>query len=341
MSIDGNGLKGIRVGLCGFAYGHQTNYGACLLREAGVTGIGASPAPHATPQEVASAREAAARLGVPFFASLEEMLDQGKPDFVSLAVHPAYNPEAVEAVAGRKIAILSEKPLAFDAEGLERIRKAVKESGVYFALAVAAAKHARPVAQVLKQFHDGAIGKPRVAYYQFLQSKGPLYATPADSPFPIGEIDIFGPYAFLFLNEIFGGKPTRIYAVKGAYFYPWYRKLGIHDLGVVHVEYEGGGVASIVLGRTTTKCIPNTDGRIEVIGDAGALHVDSLNFNRIIGYHGNGAPEHALQWHETDSNFAQFYIRDVMAAYRSGTKAPVDFDEAVLSQECVFQVTQK
>lgn len=336
----------LRVGLCGFGYGHQRDYGEAILRQSGVRGIGVCPAPGDSSMDIQTARAAAQRLNVPFFDKLEALIAATEPDLMSLAVRPLENPAAVEYCAERKIGVLCEKPLAIDEEGMERIRRAIADSGSYFCMALAAAKFARPIELLREQVQRGAIGHPRVAYYQYLQPKGPMFTKAPGTVGATGELENFAPYALVFLHEIFQAAPCEVYCQRGARFYPWYDGMDIDDLAVIHLQYPGNGIATVVVGRTTTQSLPATDLRIEVIGDAGVVHADHGLANRIVGYHPiTGSDEDwdrgGLTWHRIDMPDIDRFAGKVVESVRKGLPAPISLEEAISAQRVIATCLQQ
>jgi predicted dehydrogenase len=95
----------------------------------------------------------------PVFEDYRRMLDEAKPDVVSVSpMYCDHQPVAKECL-GRGIHVFCEKPVAFDLEGLGELKAAWKESGCHFA-----AMHAYRCAPNFIAGYDalkaGAIGRP-------------------------------------------------------------------------------------------------------------------------------------------------------------------------------------
>ena len=75
-------------------------------------------------------REVAEQWRVPVYATPEELLEGGSPEFVVTSVSWDANPGLIEAVVSRGVAVLSETPPASDLEGLRHLWERVGDSGL-------------------------------------------------------------------------------------------------------------------------------------------------------------------------------------------------------------------
>ncbi len=275
----------LRCGIIGFDYGHQGAFAGSLAKHPDTRIVGVADLPDAPEVARRRGREFAAGAGVPYFDDLAALLDAEAVEAVSLCAPPTRNPEVVAELAARDIHVMSEKPVAQDLAGARRIAAAVRGAGVAFTFGSHAARFATPIARAIDAVRSGRIGDVRVLNATFLQPRGPRYTISveeaerrraAGEP-SVGELANFGGYVFLAFTAYAGARAASVYCESDAFFYESYRIAGIEDLALVSLQYEGGAVASAVIGRTTMKSMPTTDVRHEIIGSAGVLHVNAMS----------------------------------------------------------------
>lgn len=272
----------VRFGIIGFDFGHQAAFATSLAQHPDATIVGVADLPDASETARQRGREFAASAGAPYFDDLAELLEAQAPAAVSLCLPPARNPEVVEELCARGIHVMTEKPVADDLDGARRIAAAVRAAGVRSTFGFHAARFAPPVARAIAAVRAGRVGEVRVMSATFLQPKGPRYTISVEEALrrraagepSVGELANFGGYVFLALSAYAGARATSVYCESDAFFYESYRVAGIEDLALVSLAYESGAVATAVIGRTTTKSLPTTDVRHEIIGSAGVLHVN-------------------------------------------------------------------
>ena len=330
-------MKKLRAAAISFASGHPGAYTGGLADHPDVEFVAVAEVPGETGRRDMAEAFAQER-AVPHYEDYVQMLEECRPDVVSLCVAPSRNPEVITAAAQRGIHILSEKPVAATLADAERALDVVRAQGVVFSLDVPTACFTRPIADAQARVASGAIGEPRVAYCQFLQPKGPRYTyTLVDGkkiPPRYGELQNFGPYGFLAVSKALGQRLHTVFARRDVFFYDHYRAAGLEDLCVATVTFERGAVANIVVGRTTTQSLPSTDFRLEVIGSAGSIAVDDGmgdKFQVWGPYVDTGDPfERGGLAHQYYSpSPAAAYIQDVVAAIQSGRRPRIDVDDAV------------
>ena len=66
------------------------------------------------------------------YADYKELIDQAKPDLISICTPPAFHEEAAVYALRKGVNVLCEKPMAFDIPSAYRIRDAVKASSAKF-----------------------------------------------------------------------------------------------------------------------------------------------------------------------------------------------------------------
>ena len=141
----------IRIGMLSFAHLHADSYADNLKRMPGVEIAGIWN------EDAAVGQERAAHFGAPFFASAEELLDQGLDGVIICSANVHHRP-LVELAAGRTPAILCEKPIATtlaDAQAIIDICRATKTR-----LQIAFPVRFTPTVQALKrQIDAGELGE--------------------------------------------------------------------------------------------------------------------------------------------------------------------------------------
>lgn len=117
----------LRIGIVGMVHGHVEGllWQASQRKDLQIVGV------YEPRREVFDRLAAMYKLDPSLYhASLEGMLDAAKPEAVSVMGPVADHLAAVEACAPRRVHLLIEKPLAFDAEDARRMESLAREHGV-------------------------------------------------------------------------------------------------------------------------------------------------------------------------------------------------------------------
>ena len=269
--------KPLNVALIGFHFGHQLDYGRKLADHPGTRLVAVAASPDAPRDErYEQGVELAKHFDVPHHDDAFSMLQSCRIDAVSIAVAPHLNAELVCACASNRIHVMCEKPVADNEIGFQRIVHAVKDAGVQFTFAAPATVFSSAFSAARERILDGAIGQPRAGHFQYLQPRGPQYTLSRDQAKERGRAELanFGPYGLLAFLTLFREPITSVFARMGAQFYKHYRDAGVEDLATLSLKLRGGGVGSIVVGRTTTQTLPETDCRMQIIGSEGVLNIE-------------------------------------------------------------------
>ena len=330
-------MSRLRAAGISFASGHPTAYTGGLARHPDVEFVAVAEVPGETDRRD-MAEAFAKQHRVPHYEDYAAMLDEVRPDIVSLCVVPSRNPEVIAEAARRGIHILSEKPVAATLAEAEAALDAVRRAGVVFSLDVPNACFTRPLMDAQAKVAAGAIGEPRVAFCQVLQSKGPRYTyTVVDGkkvPARYGELPNHGPYGYLAVAKAVGQRLRTVFARRDAFFYEHYRDVGHEDMCLATVTFDAGVVANIVVGRTPTLSLPTTDFRLEVIGSAGSVMVDDAMGDkiRVWGPFSDGDDPFergGLAQAYYSPSPADAYIDDVVRAARTGGQPRITADDAL------------
>jgi len=104
--------------------------------------------------------------GCAAYDDTEKMLDEARPDAVSVCTPPAGHLHAVRLAAQRGVAVLCEKPLTRNLAEANEMVKVVEERGIIFMNALCHRFHG-PVNQVREMLQEGKLGKLVHFYNRF------------------------------------------------------------------------------------------------------------------------------------------------------------------------------
>ncbi len=269
--------KPIRVALVGFSYGHQMDYGRQLADHPLTELVAVCHPDDGSDDAIALAREFAEQRGVPFVDNADDVIRTHRPEAISIALPPEINTDYVTACAEAGIHVMCEKPIGATAQTVDDMAAVVRASGITFTCAIPAVVYSNAFRPAMEQLEQGAIGEPRTAHFQFLQPRGPQYTLSPEACRQRGRAELanFGPYGILALRKVFKQPIRSIFARKRAAFYEHYREHGVEDIALLSVAFQGGGVGTILVGRTTTQSQPTTDCRMQVVGSQGVLNIEN------------------------------------------------------------------
>lgn len=223
---------------------------------------------------VTGARELAARHGAPVATdNYHELLARPDVDLVVIATPDHLHTEIALAAAQAGKAMLIEKPLATSLEDADRVIAAIERAGV---AAMTSFNHRwiPSYARAREEIVAGAIGLPRMAY---ARKNDRIYVPTTMLSWASGT----SPAWFLSSHDIdlvcwfFGDDPaTEVYAtaVRGVL-----RRRGIdtEDAIQAQVRFSSGAVATFESCWIYPDTFPSmTDSFIEVVGEAGMIHLD-------------------------------------------------------------------
>jgi predicted dehydrogenase len=245
---------------------------------------------------------------------------------VSIAVSPSLNPSVVIACARQGIDVLCEKPVASNSDDLNQLEKVVRESGIRFTAAIPATVFSNAFRPAIEQVTQGAIGIPHVAHFQFLQPRGPQYILSQEqcASEKRGELANFGPYGILAMLKLFGRKITHVFARMDAMFYERYKTHHVEDMALLSLTFEGGGVGTLLVGRTTTQTQLATDCSMQVIGSEGVLNIEQG-----LGYGYTCYQQDQARFVPFGMSAGQCFINDFVKAVESETDPTITLDAIV------------
>lgn len=216
----------------------------------------------------------AAPKDLPVYDDYRKMLDEAKPDVVSVCMPLYRNAEVSIEAARRGIHILSEKPLATTLTDLENLRKVIEKAGVRIC-AMFPMRTTPPFQAVRNVVLQGRIGRPILAF--------------AQKSYPFGRRDDFfrrretyggtlawvAIHALEFVSYCVGRDYARAAAVQSNESLAGYP--GCEDHGGILLEFRGGGHAIISFDYLRPKADGSArrhgDDRLRIAGTEGIVEV--------------------------------------------------------------------
>ena len=178
------------------------------------------------------------------YASLEELLEQGKPDIVHLCTPPGLHKAQALVALAAGVDVLSEKPPALSLEEIDELAAAEKASGAHFAT-VSQHRFGGRAIWLRDRMADGKLGRPMVAVCDTLWFRPDSYF---DVPWR-GKWDIEG------------GGPTMGHGIHQmdtmlSILGPWREVVAVaarqarpvvtEDLSTAIVTFQNGAIATVV-----------------------------------------------------------------------------------------------
>ncbi len=318
--------KPLQIALISFSYGHQMDYGRLLAEHPQTQLVAIGDVPGITEEARKVASDFAASRNVPYYADYRQMLEQQTIDAVSIAVSPSQNPSVVIACAKQGIDVLCEKPVASNNDDLDQLAKAVRESGIRFTAAIPGTVFSNAFRPAIEQVTQGAIGTPYAAHFQFLQPRGPQYILTEEqcTSEKRGELANFGPYGILAMLKFFGRKITHVFARMDAMFYERYRKHGVEDMALLSLTFEGGGIGTLLVGRTTTQTQLATDCAMQVIGSEGVLNIEQG-----LGYGYTCYQQEQARFIPYGMSAGQCFVNDFVKAIQTNSEPTITLEHII------------
>ena len=202
---------------------------------------------------------------LPLFGNWRQMLDEVRPALAVVSPVFGLTGEVIAACAERKISVFSEKPVAVTLPDLERVERAVKESGVAFC-AMHYLRYAPAFYHAAEMVRAGAIGEVRLVTAQKSYKYGTRPVWYGDRALYGGTIPWVGIHAIDWIYHFTGKRFLSVSA----------RTFGKDPemSAVCQFELEGGIPASINLDYYRPASAPtHDDDRIRVAGTEGVLEV--------------------------------------------------------------------
>ncbi len=208
-----------------------------------------------------------------YFDSFEKMLDETKPDLVSIGSQPACNAPIVFASLERDIHVISDKPIVNNDEELDKLKALVKtKPGVL--LMTEFDMRTRVVYNACREVvRDGLIGEPVLITaqksYRFGESRPDYYKTREGFP---GSFAFIGCHVVDLAYYVTGLKYTSVQGLQGNLAKKDYGSFEDHATAMARLE--NGGTALFHVDYLRPAAAPtHGDNHIRIAGSKGVVEV--------------------------------------------------------------------
>lgn len=190
-------------------------------------------------------------------------------DAVIITASSVVHADLVSAAAAAGKAVFCEKPVGMSLDELDRVEKALADSGVVFQVGFNR-RYADGMPQARAAIEAGVIGIP-----QLLRSvtRDPGLANPGGvPPWTIFTQTLIHDFDTLnFLNP--GAHAVQVYAAADALVAPDFKDQGLLDTAVVTIRYDNGAIATA---EASFSAAYGYDTRAEAFGSAGMIHAGKV-----------------------------------------------------------------
>ena len=256
-----------------------------------------------------------------FYTDYDLLFDDPELDAVVIATACVEHVDHIVQAAGHGLHILTEKPIGFTLDAVDRALSAVEEAGVYFQ--VGFMRRFDPAyAAARKKIDEGAIGRP--VLFKGV-SRDPFWPEKQDGPGYNSTFLDLGVHDFDLGRWLMGSEVTQVYALGRALVYPRLAEFGDVDNAVVTLSFENGGLASLDFSRNARY---GYDIRTEVLGDEGALWIGELKQTPLLVLSRKGVAHDVFPWYQ--DRFADAFEAELSSFVDSvlagGTPTPGGLD---------------
>jgi UDP-N-acetylglucosamine 3-dehydrogenase len=306
----------LRVGLVSWAHVHAPGLAATLAELPQVEFAGTYD------EDERRGSGAARALGIPWFSSLETLLDGCEAVVISStnADHRRYT----EAAARVGVHVLSEKPLATTLEDARAMVGACRDAGVQLGTAFPVRSSAAVIA-LREAIQSGSLGRVRAA----------RCANPGQYPgLWFGDPRAAGGGAVMdhvvhvadALRWLLDDEPVRVYAETNALMHG----LAVEDCGVLTVDFSGGAFASIDCSWSRPRTYPTWGGvTFHVVGDRATVDVDVFR-QTIAHYDDSGGRLAVVGWGD---DLTRLMVAGFVDAILDGRPVPITGDDGLRALE--------
>ncbi|WP_353649187.1 Gfo/Idh/MocA family oxidoreductase [Nakamurella sp. A5-74] len=233
---------------------HAVPYAQILADHPRVQLVGVAEDPDTPSWMQDDSASAAATLGIPFFARVQDLLAADAADLVIVCSEPTRHADlAIRALeAGRHVLI--DKPVATTVADADRIAAAATASGATVSVVN---RLASPAVQRLRRWIDaGHLGLPLHVDVEWFAS-GAHFATSVERPELVvdpslsggGELLNFLLYPVDYIRELTGLETVEIHCEAATLFSAAHKEAGVEDTAIVSLLLQNGVTATVTLGR--------------------------------------------------------------------------------------------
>ena len=231
------------------------------------------------------------------YSDYDELFRDPELDAVLIATGVAEHENHIIQAAEHGLHILTEKPIGYSLEAIDRVLAAVGDAGVHFQ--VGFMRRFDPgYAMAKKKIDEGQIGHPVLFK---ATSRDPFWPEKQDGPgYNTTFLDL-GVHDFDLGRWMMGSEVSQVYALGKALVYPKLIEFGDVDNAVVSLTFENGALGSIDLSRNARY---GYDIRAEVLGDEGALQIGGLQQTPLLALTREGVTHDVFPWYPDRFNDA-------------------------------------
>jgi predicted dehydrogenase len=256
-------------------------------------------------------RARAEEFGVPYYLSLAKMLEEVRPNLVSICLPNKEHFQATLEVIRAGAPLLAEKPLVFDLQEADALLAEAEQRGLFFAINFNH-RYARPVQMAWRAIQEGHLGQLVFATWRFGGEGGDCREHEN-----LVETQCHG---FDMLEYLCGPIDSVMAQMTDATGKGWSTlSLALH--------FANGAVGSLVGSYDSSYAYPDTH-RLEVNGTKGRLTVDDTVRRYSFQAAGSEVGEvwQAGYFNDIDREFKRTfdrYLEALLAAFRAGEGPPV------------------
>lgn len=189
---------------------------------------------------------------VPFYSSLDALLEEAKPDVVMVSTYLKDMPSWMLQVAEAGVHVWADKPFAIHSSELLPVAEAVKRNNLHFSCGYSWRFH--PISQLIKESYDaGLLGKPYSIEFRFLTSsvarRNPdtWYMKRAESGG--GILNWLGCHWLDLMRYITGSEVSKVSAIEANVSG---QPIDVEDAAAVSLQFANGMIGSLHTGYFTS-----------------------------------------------------------------------------------------
>lgn len=304
----------INVGILSFAHLHAHSYASCLqsMPNASLTAI--------YDDDAKRGRAAVRDYGGKYFADLEKFLAQDLQAVIICSENVNHRPHAVAAAEAKK-PILCEKPIATTLADARAMIQAAQRNRVSLSVAYPC-RYAPPIIETKKQIQSGALGQLlAMTTTNNGQNPGGWFTDPKLSGGG-ATVDHTVHMADL-LRWMTGTEFSKVYCTQATVID---RSLKTDDLGILHIEMQGGLKIAHTASWNRPAAFPTWgDITMDIAGTKGSLYVDA--FNEKIDVYSNKASR--AQWAPYGTNIDLALLSDFISAIENDVPASITAEDGL------------
>ena len=223
-----------------------------------------------------SAKEAAEFCGVSgWTTAFHTMLSDPDIQAIIVATPDEFHCEHTVLAARAKKHVLCEKPMCRSLEEADRMIREAQENGVILMVGFTE-RYSHPCAEAKRRIDAGEIGTPRMMFarrcHPLSVLRGRAWVNDDETG---GVLNYAGPHNIDLVCWLMGGAPERVYGEMGQLVL---KDQNFTDCAVMTFKFPNGSIAALYETFAYPATYPHgVDRNIEILGDAGVLHVDFMS----------------------------------------------------------------